>query len=209
MRHAGQRFLVTARHVLWDKSSADREYEQRAQRVGDTTLETYYEQLLYSTEIFSIIFRVPTLDEVLASSSNNPEHLMNLGAGLPANRPHTFSTPDLDLAVIALDQRNKRFAEALESQGYVAISSEQFSTAPTGEGADVYTVGFPSAIALVGERSLLPAKTSWSSKFVSVPTFAFGKVSMLHPHLPFFWCDMSAYPGNSGGPVIEDHRRLA
>jgi S1-C subfamily serine protease len=25
---------------------------------------------------------------------------------------------------------------------------------------------------------------------------------MLHDALPFFWADMSIYPGNSGGPVV-------
>jgi len=27
---------------------------------------------------------------------------------------------------------------------------------------------------------------------------------MLHEMLPYFWVDMSVYPGNSGGPLIED-----
>jgi CBS domain-containing protein len=27
---------------------------------------------------------------------------------------------------------------------------------------------------------------------------------MVHHILPFFWADMSIYPGNSGGPVVED-----
>ncbi len=26
---------------------------------------------------------------------------------------------------------------------------------------------------------------------------------MMHDQLPFFWVDMSIYPGNSGGPLIE------
>ncbi len=29
---------------------------------------------------------------------------------------------------------------------------------------------------------------------------------MLHQALPFYWVDMSIYPGNSGGPVIEEDR---
>jgi S1-C subfamily serine protease len=29
---------------------------------------------------------------------------------------------------------------------------------------------------------------------------------MLHDALPFFWADMSIYPGNSGGPVVADGR---
>jgi hypothetical protein len=44
----------------------------------------------------------------------------------------------------------------------------------------------------------------WMSRCVSAPTFSFGRVSMLHHLLEFYWCDISIYPGNSGGPVIED-----
>ena len=46
----------------------------------------------------------------------------------------------------------------------------------------------------------------WSSDAVSVPVSAFGRVSMLHSALDYFWCDMSIYPGNSGGPVIENDK---
>ena len=29
---------------------------------------------------------------------------------------------------------------------------------------------------------------------------------MLHDKLPFFWADISVYPGNSGGPVVANDR---
>lgn len=29
---------------------------------------------------------------------------------------------------------------------------------------------------------------------------------MLHGALPFYWADMSIYPGNSGGPVVANDR---
>lgn len=29
---------------------------------------------------------------------------------------------------------------------------------------------------------------------------------MLHDALPFYWVDMGVYPGNSGGPIVEDDR---
>jgi S1-C subfamily serine protease len=44
---------------------------------------------------------------------------------------------------------------------------------------------------------------SWSSSHVSLPVASYGRVSMVHPELSFFWADMSIYPGNSGGPVVE------
>ncbi|HFT4549131.1 TPA: hypothetical protein ACHT9C_005655, partial [Klebsiella pneumoniae] len=34
--------------------------------------------------------------------------------------------------------------------------------------------------------------------------YTWGRVAMNHNDLPSFWCDMTIYPGNSGGPVIHD-----
>ena len=31
---------------------------------------------------------------------------------------------------------------------------------------------------------------------------------MLHDELPFYWADMSIYPGNSGGPVFENEKLI-
>ncbi len=31
---------------------------------------------------------------------------------------------------------------------------------------------------------------------------------MVHGSLPYFWADMSTYPGNSGGPVIANDRLI-
>jgi hypothetical protein len=38
----------------------------------------------------------------------------------------------------------------------------------------------------------------------SLPTFAFGRIALVHTDLPFFFADISLYPGNSGGPLIEN-----
>jgi S1-C subfamily serine protease len=129
---------------------------------------------------------------------------MNLGAGASFTVPYTFSSPDLDLALVSLDQRDERFAEELISLGYSPIPSELIEDGPSSEGAEVFTVGFPSATALLGQISQHPASAHWSSSHLSLPVFSWGKVSMLHAQLPFYWCDMSIYPGNSGGPVIEN-----
>jgi len=211
VRHASRRFLVTARHVLWDDVAAKRELEEEHARVARWPEHLRRRLVQHAeerslTRIFSIIFRVPTLDEALRTRAQPLNFLMNLGAGVTWMAPYLFSSPEIDLAVVSLDQRNKQFADELEREGYTAISSDEFADGPTAEGADVFTVGFPSATAIIGERRLHAAERNWSSSVVCVPTFAFGKVSMLHPLLQFFWCDMSIYPGNSGGPVIEKDR---
>ncbi len=107
---------------------------------------------------------------------------------------------------ISLDQRDSRFADELEGLGFKPIASERVADGPIEEGADVYTVGFPSSTALIGQVNQHPALAHWSSSQVSVPVTSFGKVSMLHDALPFYWADMSIFPGNSGGPVVGGDR---
>jgi hypothetical protein len=51
---------------------------------------------------FKIIFTVPTLDHIDLDQDHFP-FLMNLNAGTVRTHHHTFSSPELDLAVISLD----------------------------------------------------------------------------------------------------------
>lgn len=187
-----RRYLLTARHVLLDEKKLNDSIEKKLGRVnGDC--------------IFSIIFRVPSYDEIINSKIKSLERkfLMNLGAGTSYSVPYTFSSPDLDLAIISLDQRDSDFAEELLILGYEPISVKDISNAPKAEGSDIFTVGFPGATALLGERQLNFGEEQWASKAISLPVFTFGKVSMLHKDLDYYWADMSIYPGNSGGPVVE------
>lgn len=207
--HENKRYLITARHVLWDEHSAQREYKEELIRAQDWP-ENMRLSLLDMAEarkrnnIFSIIFRVPSYDEVIRGDLNEYKaFLMNLGAGTSPTVPYTFSSGDIDLAVISLDQRDSHFADELIAKGYEPIALSDVGKAPTGEGTEVYTVGYPSSTALLGQVRQHPGVAHWSSSYFSVPTFSFGRVSMLHDALPFYWVDMSIYPGNSGGPVIE------
>jgi S1-C subfamily serine protease len=184
LSHNGRRYLLTARHVVWDEQSAEH------------TL-AWPEQI---RPVF-IIFRVPSLDEVIAKRPKH-EFLMNLGAGTSFTAPYTFSIPEIDLAVISLDQRDAPFADELEARGFVPVTSDDIADGPDAEGQDVFTIGFPESTSVIGQISQLPAAAHWSSSNFSLPVSSFGRVSMLHDALPFFWADMSIYPGNSGGPVV-------
>ncbi len=209
LKYNKRRYLITARHVLWDEHSAKGKYQEEPFKIlGDhgqmpDILKDHFTQMINDT-IFSIIFRVPSFDEILQNSFNRDRSfLMNLGAGTSFTVPYTFSRPEIDLAVISLDQRDSRFADNLIAIGKEPITIDDIGSEPSREGTEVFAVGYPSSTALLGHISQHPASAHWSSSYFSLPTFSFGRVSMAHDDLDFFWVDMSIYPGNSGGPIIE------
>jgi len=210
--HKDRRYLLTARHVLFDEVSARRELQEEMQRASSWPMSMQKSLVQSAIEraenrIFNIIFRVPSLDEIIKYGPEaHHEFLMNLGAGPSFTAPYTFSSPDLDLALISLDQRDSKFADQLLELGYEPVSSDIIEDEPSCEGCEVFTVGYPSPTALIGQVSLHPAHGHWSSSHFSLPVFSFGRVSMMHDQLPFYWIDMSIYPGNSGGPVIGNNK---
>lgn len=198
-----RRYLITARHVVWDEISAKFELEEHQKRNSQImgALDNYYIESALN-RIFYIIFRVPSINEI--GQNLFQEFLMNLGAGPSSTHPYTFSDPENDLAIISLDQNDSGFADELISQGFEPISIEDIGSEPRGEGVDAFTVGYPSATALLAQLPKTSAELNWASSYVSVPVCSFGKISMLNENLDFFWTDMSIYPGNSGGPIICD-----
>lgn len=185
--HQSGRYLLTARHVLHDPISAKREIEREEKRLADTP-DGYRESRLKDAResakdcIVSIIFRVPSLDECLQDfKPDEQEFLMNVRA----KQAFTFSDPTIDLAIISLDPSYATLADDLLSRGFKPISMNDIADKPSGEGVEVFTVGYPQAPATIGKRKL-PAETQhWSSSYFSVPTFTFGRVSMVHNSLPF------------------------
>lgn len=208
--HEGRRYLLTARHVLFDDQAAENELRVVEQSTSGYSAHDR-ERLLanaqerVSSKIFPIIFRVPSIDEVL---KDQPVIgiLMNLNAGHPDFAPYTFSEASLDLALISLDAHPGGFADELTSRGYIPIPSTDIADGPDSEGQELFAVGFPSSTALIGQLTLPPAVLNWSSNNYSLPVSSFGRVAMLHTALPFFWADISIYPGNSGGPVVVNDR---
>ena len=133
---------------------------------------------------------------------------MNVGPHDSADGRFTFSEPEIDLDVISLDQHSfdAQFADEIQRLGYAPIASGDIADEPQAEGQDVFTIGFPAATALIQQVQQDPGLAHWSSSLISAPVSSFGKVSMLHEALPFFWADMSIFPGNSGGPLVASDR---
>jgi hypothetical protein len=201
LRDGDDAFLLTARHVLTDRDAAVRADVTPDWVKESASAEEAEERL--ARWIFPIIFRVPGLDEVLERGLvDDAEFLMNLRAGVSWMTPYTFSTPEIDLAVTSL-KREQRFAEDLGRAGFAPVTLDDVADGPSEEGAEIFSVGYPESVAVLGQRALHPASAHWASRAVSLPVFSFGQIAMAHPSLPCFWADISLYPGNSGGPVIE------
>ncbi|WDW09388.1 S1 family peptidase [Priestia aryabhattai] len=185
LEHESCSYLITARHVIEDKSFP----EEGIKWCGADRDNAY-----------NIIFRVPSLDLVLSDRGFPLRNLMNLNTVNAV----TFSDPELDLAIISLNNPlYKPFAEELIRDGYSPISLEDIADEPSDEGADICAIGFPMATSLLGTLDLPSAVLHWSSDSFSLPITSYGKVAMLHENLSYLWGDISTYPGNSGGPIIE------
>src|SRR5207249_3385871 len=212
--HDGHYFLLTARHVLFDELEAARRVEEM--KKFHSTWPSSMQESLNAEEIerakdtiFGILFLVPSYDEFIEGKAQTPERfLMNLGAGVPWIWPYTFSDPSRDLAVISLGRRHINVAEQLLARGYRPVKLDDLEDGPSREGAEVFSVGYPGHMSVLGKRLLQPAEQMWMSEDVSLPSFIFGRVSMAHGKLPFFWCDLGPYPGHSGAPVVEGNRMV-
>ncbi len=206
----GQRYLLTARHVLHDAVAAAAElqtittrYESDEEYRRITDLEYVTKQV--GKRLYSVIFRLPSIDELLGGLTDEAyiEHvLQNVECG--PNPPYEFSGPGEDLAAIALDRQwNNAFTTGLIQNGFVPVRVSDIADGPLTEGDPVFAVGYPKAVSLMGCRELPGTAANWASDAISLPAFSFGRVSLLHDRLWFFWADLSIYPGNSGGPVVD------
>jgi S1-C subfamily serine protease len=199
LEHESRRYLLTARHVVFDQVRAMRELKELTARLGFDQERDYKRAM---DAIFQIIFRVLDYNEVATARSVKPNRfLMNLSSGPRSMSRYTFSDPELDLAIISLDSRDNQFADELYQCGKHPISLDDISKGPGLEGEEILAIGYPNT-SIIQKLSLEKARHHWSSNDVSLPVSTYGRVSMLHDGLDYFWSDLSIYPGNSGGPVI-------
>ena len=185
MKYKEGMYLITARHVL------------EKDKTG---------------KVYTLFFFPQRLDIMLSESKIPIPRLMNIGVGPEKQQAYSFHSK-LDLAIISLNTNissfhGKRFADTLISLGRSPITIQDIKDEPSSEGAEVLTVGFLSSTSELKDKKKPHPNISWDTDVVSLPTLSFGKIAILHPKLDYFWCDMSVYPGNSGGPVIENGKLI-
>ncbi len=214
-------FLITARHVLHVDEMARlhsfKVFGPGASEGQDPPTDLWELDLMLADAqreqqwIAPWIFRVPRY----VGAAERPGSLDTVGnllgwltTGPESGHAYTYSAPELDLAVISLSQPRadsilQEFLDGLRKDGYEPIPTALIAPGPSSVGADISTVGFPGT-ATVDRLDLHPTDQHWSSSVISLPVASWGRVAMDHEDLPYFWGDMTVYPGNSGGPVIED-----
>jgi Trypsin-like peptidase domain len=192
-------FLVSARHVLRGNEPTE---PIREEDVWSHSAESD------ARHIATRIARVPSLDEFRLDADLELKDIGLPGAGVPDMHCYSYSDEQSDLAVISLNQRGRtdEFRLDIERAGYRPVDlTAALADALPAEGADVFTVGYPASTAVLGRSG---RGSYWASDLISIPVFSFGRIAAVHPALPTFWCDLSAYPGNSGGPLVSDGKLI-
>jgi hypothetical protein len=180
MKQDERLYLITARHVL--------EHEE-------------------TERVYQSIFFPHRIDTMLSGSKIPIPRLQTWAVGPTKQQAYSFH-PKVDLAIISLNTNatilfGKALSDILLSLGRSPISMQEVLDEPSSEVAEIFTVGFLDATSIVGKKKPFPSP-HWDTEAVSEPTFSFGRIAMFHPKLEYFWCDVSIYPGSSGGPVIEN-----
>jgi Trypsin-like peptidase domain len=190
-------YLATARHVVHDVAAAVHRYKEEKSKGVKMALSVLQE---CANKIYETIIRVPSYEEFKEGQS--PEESMVLMKY--DNGSYIFSKPHIDLAVISLHHHwYPGFAENLRRMGHTPIPLADIADGPSGEGAEVFTAGFPSCTAVIEEVDRDLERSLDTSDVYSLPVLSFGRVGMVHAKIPHFLADMSVYAGNSGGPVVE------
>lgn len=192
-----KRYLITAKHVVYDRNWSTRHKLSTRDKSFHTS--GYFEKL-NST----ITIKTP-FDFYLKGKFNNfllPEVKQD-----SANRPFTFSSDDIDLAIISLQEENTIIIrKALDEDGYTPIQIEDIDTLNNQiVGEDIFAIGFPN-YSILGQIN--KNINIYQSKDVVLPLVTIGKIAMFHNQLQYFIGDITVYPGNSGGPVISNNKMI-
>ncbi|MEO6230789.1 MAG: serine protease [Ferruginibacter sp.] len=176
----------SAVYVLYNKN----EYLISAKHVlVDPTISNYLIQ--------NVSIRTP-LDMYLSGAVNN--------SVINTNKFKSVISDSLDLCVISLkDSQSVNLRSLLKQGGYApVIIDDKDLSLESKVGDDINAIGFPD----ISTIQRLPRWNTLQASNIVVPVTTFGKISMFHPKLPFFYADITIYPGNSGGPIISNGKLI-
>lgn len=194
LKYENKRYLITARHVLFNKNAFFRAY--KAKLINQNTTERY------NNISFRKIFRVPDDGDSISLGND----LLNLG--IYSRTDYIFSDIETDLAIVSLEGANRYFGDLLEKKGHIAIGIKDIDTSNIYRyGQDIAIFGYPF-FTVVNQLDLPIAAAIWQSRLVFAKSVTFGKISTISLRNKYFISDANIAPGNSGGAIIRNNKLI-
>lgn len=178
----GKKYLVTAKHVIYDPQESKSGTGARLFR--DISIRTPYEYFL--------------------KRKVNDASILSTGYG-PLS-PFYLSDDATDIGIISLQGSLTNFLiKTLEEDGYLPVELGDINRKQTiNTGDEIAAIGYPD----ISKVGVFEKRNDYQSNVVVLPVSTFGNIAMTHDQLSYFIGDITVYPGNSGGPVIQDNKLI-
>lgn len=191
LEYENEYYLVSVRHVLEDKDEINAAFTKDP------------DPICYK------IFAVPRGDTVAKFPEGIDENLvlLNLGDGMPGQRPYIFSSGVDDIAVISL-RRQKLFVEALLAKGYepVTVDDIDIDCAIVGD-QKIAAFGFPGDMFETGKQgNITLGQFASRSPVASLPVITEGTIGDVREGRSSFTGNIFVTKGSSGGPIVSENK---
>lgn len=197
LAEGNNRYLITAKHVVYDKNATARHIMYTQENKFARTHE-YFEKL--NTPI--------TIRTPLSLFKRNQFNTLEINEVNQdsATRPFKFSNDNLDIAIISLQSTlTYPLRRLLEFDGYIPINISDIDTSESYLiGDDLIAIGYPS-FSVIGNYVV---KSQSINEQIVLPLVTFGKTAMNDSVLNYFIADVTINPGNSGGPILKDNKLI-
>jgi len=206
VQYYNRRYLVTALHNLLDEVLVDQKmFETRTGKVKWEPQLAIYPRISIRTPYQYYIDSGGAFNNVAAYWNNF----------VKGPTPYYFiidSTGD-GIGIISLQARDYRWLDdRLKRNGYEPLSLDDIT--PDKKDKDirsldtVYTIGYPETISVAARGNWSwPIPPNQSTEIV-IPFTVEGQIAMYHPRIQHFYVNITAYPGNSGGPIIKNGKLI-
>ncbi len=193
-----RRYLVTAKHVLFDEVMASQKVREKqiglrdwksfdaiAPRVSVRTPFMFFNKRkeINTYAVYNNNFALDEMPYFLISDST--------GDGI---------------GVLSLQEKNYKMLDTvLQKNGFIPIALEKVCCNEDVQVLDdIYVIGYPEMVSIVGKVNLKPGLNSPQSTDIVSSFIVKGTVSMYEPNIQHYYVDLTITPGNSGSPVIKD-----